>query len=116
MRTATSDAYALPFLPPLAAFDARPVVGTHDDWLTMCVLEALESWHAFSTFFDPSAAKRLQSVIGNGNLSAGLLRRILLSGRRSGIPLSGDAAQALHQEAPDNRNAWFWRGGVIPIR
>ena len=107
--TAPPEAYSLPFLPPLAAFDARPVVGTHDDWLKICLLEAGESWRAFSSFFDPSTAKRLQSIIGNGNLSAGMRRRILLSAHRSGISLPGTALRALQQEAPDNRNAWFWR-------
>jgi len=107
--TAPPDAYSLPFLPPLAAFDTRPVVGTHDDWLKVCILEAVESWYAFSSFFDSSTAKRLRSIIGNGNLSAGMRRRILLSARRSGTPIPGDAAQPLYQEAADNRNPWFWR-------
>lgn len=75
-----------PFLPPLLRFDTLPVGTEPTKWFLASVLEACETWGAFSSFFTGAAAQRsLQSIASLGYAGPEMTRRLSLVQQRFGV-------------------------------
>jgi hypothetical protein len=108
----TSDTLDLPFIPPLARFDRRPVRGAWIDWLRAAVFEAIEIWGTFSSYFSVNTVQRLVELAANPNVSLAVHKRLALAVLRSGEVIQVPRGSALLQQSEENLNPNIWRALV----
>ncbi len=103
-----------PFLPPMRAFDRRPVVGAMDKWLQAVLPESLEKLRAFSSYFHDDF-EVLRVLMQNPDRSVEMDRRVALLTMKKGEDVSISADSRLLREAgPDHLNGDFWRTWIQP--
>jgi FkbM family methyltransferase len=100
-------AFGLPFIPPVARFDCRPVRGTIQTWLLASMVEAVESWRAWSSFFTRDAQEGIEPHLQNPDLTSGMRRRAWLCNRILGNrPVLTSSSAYLAGDESGNRKLW----------
>jgi FkbM family methyltransferase len=105
-----------PFIPPLAAFDERPVQSDLAQWLLATIYESFERLRADTSFHHPEKHIPLLAALQkNPNRSIAMERRLALCALRVGKPVKIAASSPLCRESEGHRNAAVWRqlGGLI---
>jgi FkbM family methyltransferase len=106
MREPPGEAFTLPFLPPLSSYDRKPIVsGRYQDWLQAAILEPIEAWRYFSSFFASGAIERIEPLLVNPSFSLEFRRRYALLALRRQLPLDECYREEMTRAAPDHLNA-----------
>lgn len=116
MQAPPAEAFTLPFLPPMAAYDRRPVVsGRYQDWLQAAIVEPVEIWRYFSSFFASGTLERSEPLLDNRNFSFAFRRRYALAALRMRTTVRADVRDELLQASVDHHNAEIFGRLLEPL-